>query len=93
MVAVPAHGSLRAGGTFVTLSPTALAPARAEAARRGIRAATLLVEADRLGLTALADLAVGQKLVPAVSATYPLEQAGRAQDAKPARGKTVLIVP
>lgn len=89
---VPAFGSLRAGGTFITLSPRALAPAREEAERRGIRAATLLVEADRLALTSLADLAAAGQLAAAVGATYPLQQAGQAQEARPGRGKTVLVL-
>lgn len=89
---VPAFSSLRAGGIFVTLAPPALAPARAEAGRRGIRAATLLVEADRVGMNVIAELAAAKQLVPTVAATYPLQQAGTAQDTKPGRGKNVLVV-
>jgi len=90
---IPALDSLRSGGTLVALSPRAYAAASEEAERRGIRAATLLVEADRLGMTEIADLAAAKQLVPAVDATYPLEQAGTAQEAKPSHGKTVLVVP
>jgi NADPH:quinone reductase-like Zn-dependent oxidoreductase len=90
---VPALDSLRPGGTLVALSPRAYAAAREQAERCGIRAATLLVEADRLGMTEIADLAAAKQLVPAVDVTYPLEQAGTAQEARPSRGKTVLIVP
>jgi NADPH:quinone reductase-like Zn-dependent oxidoreductase len=90
---VPALDCLRPGGTLVALSPRAYAAAREEAERRGIRAATLLVEADRLGMTEIADLAAAKQLVPAVDATYPLEQAGAAQEARPSHGKIVLVVP
>ena len=90
---IPALDSLRSGGTLIALSPRAYAAASEEAERRGIRAATLLVEADRLGMTEIADLAAAKQLVPAVDATYPLEQAGTAQEAKPSHGKTVLVVP
>ena len=90
---LPALDSLRSGGILVALSPGAYAAARAEAERRGIRAATLLVEADRLGMTEIAELAAAKQLVPAVDATYPLEQAGAAQESRPSHGKTVLVVP
>ncbi|WP_433294221.1 NADP-dependent oxidoreductase [Actinoplanes sp. CA-030573] len=83
---------LRADGTFVTLAPRALPAAQAEAERRKIRTATLLVEADRVGMNALAELAANKQLVPVVDATYPLQQAGIAQATKPKSGKNVLLV-
>ena len=88
----PALDTLRPGGIFVTLAPPAIDPVRAEAERRGIRTAAFLVEADRVGMNAIAELAASKRLVPSVSATYPLAEAGKAQDAKPARGKIVLEV-
>ncbi|WP_373299391.1 alcohol dehydrogenase catalytic domain-containing protein [Streptomyces phaeofaciens] len=75
---------------LVTTLPHTLADVLPEAARRGVRAAGLFVEADRIGMRALADLAATGRLVPTVDATYPLEQAGAAQTAKSGRGKTVL---
>jgi NADPH:quinone reductase-like Zn-dependent oxidoreductase len=89
---VPALATLRSGGVFLTLAPPAVAKAEPEAGRRGIRAATLLVEADSTGMNAIAGLAAAKRLVPAVSATYPLEQAGTAQEATPDRGKIVLTI-
>ncbi|MFC0430975.1 NADP-dependent oxidoreductase [Kutzneria buriramensis] len=89
---LPAFDSLKVGGVFVTLAPPVLGPARAEAERRRIRSATLLVEADRVGMNALVDLVAGKQLTPVVGATFPLAEAGAAQSTQPARGKTVLVV-
>jgi NADPH:quinone reductase-like Zn-dependent oxidoreductase len=52
----------------------------------------LFVEADRLGLTALADLVDKGLLTPTVAATYPLRNAGAAQAAEPGPGKVVLTI-
>ncbi|MFD5801031.1 NADP-dependent oxidoreductase [Streptomyces sp. NPDC127020] len=84
--------ALRSGGVLVSTLPPTLAPAAAEAAEREVRLAGLFVEADRLGMTALAELVAAGRLVPTVAATYPLERAGEAQASKAGPGKTVLTV-
>ena len=43
-------------------------------------------EADRLGKTALADLAAAGKLSPTIAATYPLDQVADAHSAKTGPG-------
>ncbi|WP_406320191.1 NADP-dependent oxidoreductase [Streptomyces sp. NBC_01637] len=83
---------LKPGGTLIATLPPMLAPIAEEAAQRGIRLAAIFVEADRLGMTALADLAASGRLTPAIAATYPLEQAGAAQSTKTQYGKTVLTL-
>jgi NADPH:quinone reductase-like Zn-dependent oxidoreductase len=84
---------LKRGGVIVTTQPTTLQPKTfEEAAKRGIRVAGILVEDDRLGMQALADLMETGKLKPTVTATYSLEEAGLAESSKPQRGKVVLTV-
>ena len=63
------------GGILVSTQPPSLAGVTAAAAERGIRVAGLIVEADEIGLSALADLAAAGKLVPTIAATFPLEEA------------------
>lgn len=83
---------LKPGGILVSTLGHTLPPVAAEAAERGVRLAGLFVEADRLGLTALADLVASGHLTPTVAATFPLEQAGAAQSTKSGPGKTVLTL-
>ncbi|MET7518469.1 NADP-dependent oxidoreductase [Streptomyces sp. NPDC005480] len=83
---------LKPGGTLVSTLPPTLAPAVEEATERGIRLAGLFVEADRLGMTALADLAASGRLTPTVAATFPLDQVATAHATKAGQGKTVLAV-
>ena len=52
-----------------------------------------LIAAPALTARTVAAHAVIIDSVPAVDATFPLEQAGAAQEARPAHGKTVLVVP
>jgi NADPH:quinone reductase-like Zn-dependent oxidoreductase len=66
---------LKPGGILVSTQPSTLAPIAEAAAERGIRIAGVVVEADRVGMSCLADLAAGGKLVPAIAATFPLEEA------------------
>lgn len=82
---------LKPGGTLVSSLPQSLPAVTADAAGRGIRLAELLVEADRLGMTALAELAGRGALTPTIAATFPLEQAGEAQSYRVSSGKVVLI--
>jgi NADPH:quinone reductase-like Zn-dependent oxidoreductase len=83
---------LKPGGILVSIQPATVRSVAQDAADRGIRVAGLLVEADRLAMTALADLAAAGKLVPTVSATFPLDQAATAQSAKLGPGKVVLTL-
>ncbi|WP_460440440.1 NADP-dependent oxidoreductase [Amycolatopsis stemonae] len=89
---VAAFATLKPGGVFLTLAPRTLPPAQAEAERLGIRTATLLVEADRTGLNALVGLVADKRLTPVVDATFPLSEAGKAQETRPSRGKNVLTL-
>ncbi|MBP2336421.1 NADPH:quinone reductase-like Zn-dependent oxidoreductase [Saccharothrix coeruleofusca] len=84
---------VRPGGTVVTILGNTL-PALAEAAAgREVRAAAVLCEPDRLGLTALADLVEGGALRTELDAVLPLAQAGKAHElieSGRTRGKIVL---
>lgn len=83
---------IKPGGTLVSTLPQSLPPVAGEAAQRGIRLAGLFVEADRLGMTALADLVTRGTLTPTIAATFPLAEAGRAQSNGSGPGKTVLTL-
>jgi NADPH:quinone reductase-like Zn-dependent oxidoreductase len=65
---------LRPGGIVVSTQPPSVAPVAEDAAKRDMRAAGVIVEADEIGMSALADLAAAGKLVPAIAATVPLEE-------------------
>ena len=69
---------LRPGGILVSTQPPTLAPLAETAAERGIRLAGVIVEADQMGMLALADLAATGRLVPTIAATFPLEEAAAA---------------
>ncbi|HUA45152.1 MAG TPA: NADP-dependent oxidoreductase [Solirubrobacteraceae bacterium] len=66
---------LKPGGIVVSTQPPAVAAVAETAAGRNIRAAGIIVEADQVGMSALAELAAAGKLVPAIAATFPLENA------------------
>jgi len=83
---------LKYGGILVSIQPASVPPVVRDAAERGIRVAGLLVEADRLAMTALADLAAAGELVPTIAATFPLDEAATAQSAKAGPGKVVLTL-
>jgi NADPH:quinone reductase-like Zn-dependent oxidoreductase len=83
---------LKPGGILVSTLPPTVLPIADDAAKRGIRLAGLLVEADRLGMTALADLAAAGKVSPTIAATYPLDQVADAHSAKAGPGKTVITL-
>jgi NADPH:quinone reductase-like Zn-dependent oxidoreductase len=84
---------LKSGGTLVSTRLDTLVPVAKDAADRGIRLAGLFVEADRLGMSAVADLAAADKLVPTIAATFPFDEAAAAQSAKTGPGKVVLTFP
>jgi len=91
--AADAVATLRDRGSFVTVTGAA-DEVREQAAGR-VRLAGLLVEPDRLGLEALAELVAEGLLRPHVSATFPLADAARAHGAIETgrtQGKLVLTV-
>jgi NADPH:quinone reductase-like Zn-dependent oxidoreductase len=70
---------LKPGGILVSTQPSSLDESVAKtAAERGIRVAGVIVEADEVGMSGLADLAATGKLVPTIAATFPLEEAASA---------------
>lgn len=83
---------LKPGGILVSTLPHSIPEVAAEATAKGLRPAELFVEADRLGMTALADLAARGALMPTIAATFPLDRAGEAQSYRPGSGKVVLTV-
>ncbi len=86
--------TLRPGGILVSLLPVA-PEVTAEAARLGVRAEVMLVEADHAGMTAIAGLVTEGKLRPVVAAAFPLADAAKAHelgDAGHVAGKLVLTM-
>jgi NADPH:quinone reductase-like Zn-dependent oxidoreductase len=87
--------TLRDGGLFITVpSGFGVAPLRELAGDR-VRVTGILVEPDRAGLEALAELASAGELRPHVSRTFPLEEAAGAHELGETgrtQGKIVLIV-
>lgn len=83
---------LKPGGTLVSTLPQSLAPAVQGAREADVRLAGLFVESDRLGLTALAELAEAGSLRPNVVATHALQDASAAHSLNHAPGKVVLTV-
>jgi NADPH:quinone reductase-like Zn-dependent oxidoreductase len=69
---------LKPGGILVSTQPATLPPVAESAAERGVRLAGVFVEADQVGMSALADLAAAGKLVPTIAATFPLDEAATA---------------
>ena len=89
----PALATLRDGGLFVAVpSASALERLRDLAAGR-VRVTNILVEPDRLGLEALAELVEANALRVVVERTFPLAEAAQAHELGEAgrtRGKLVL---
>ena len=69
---------LKPGGILVSTQPPALAPLGPAAAERGIRVSGIIVEADQVGMSALAQLAAAGKVAATIAATFPLEEAATA---------------
>jgi NADPH:quinone reductase-like Zn-dependent oxidoreductase len=91
--AADAVATLHDGGTFVTV--TGAADEVREQVGGGVRLESVLVEPDRLGLEALAELVTDGLLRPHVSATFPLADAALAHEAIETgrtQGKLVLTV-
>nr|WP_199788150.1 NADP-dependent oxidoreductase [Streptomyces sp. SID8354] len=90
--------TLRPGGLLVTIKfwGKDAQELRAEAARRGVRVEALVVEADRAGMQAIADLAASGRLVAHIAGTFPLAEAAKAHEVGEAgrtTGKLVITVP
>jgi NADPH:quinone reductase-like Zn-dependent oxidoreductase len=87
--------TLRPGGILISLLPFPPGVA-AEAARLGIRAEVLLVEADHGGMSAIARLVTEGKLRPVVAGTFALADAAKAHELGETghvAGKLVLTMP
>jgi NADPH:quinone reductase-like Zn-dependent oxidoreductase len=86
--------TLRPGGTLVSILPFP-PDVRTEAARLGVRAEVMLVEADHAGMTAIADLVTGGRLHPVIAGTFPMADAAKAHalgDTRHVAGKLVLTM-
>jgi NADPH:quinone reductase-like Zn-dependent oxidoreductase len=86
---------LRPGGILVSLLPPTDPDEARKAAARGVRVATLLVEADHAGMTAIAELVETGALRAHVEATFPLTEAAKAHalgETERTTGKIVLVV-
>lgn len=86
--------TMRPGGVLICLLPFP-AEVATEAARRGVRTEAMLVEADRGGMTAIADLVTQEKLRPVIAGTFPLADAAKAHelgDSGHVAGKLVLTM-
>ncbi|MFG2127233.1 NADP-dependent oxidoreductase [Streptomyces sp. NPDC048751] len=86
---------LRPGGAVVSILPVGSEEFYEEAERLGVRAAFLLVDADRAGMRAIAELVEAGKLRPTIAGTFPLADAAEAHrlgDTGRTTGKLVLTV-
>lgn len=87
--------TLKPGGVLVSTVPVAADGLYEEAARRGVRAELIVVEADHAGMQAIADLVCSGKLRAHIAETFPLSEAARAHERGEeghTAGKLVLIV-
>ncbi|MCQ8772423.1 NADP-dependent oxidoreductase [Streptomyces telluris] len=87
--------TLRPGGIVVSLASPAEAALAQEAAPLGLRAAFMIVEADRAGMQEIAALAGTGRLRPLIHTALPLERAAEAHgigDGGRTTGKIVLTV-
>jgi NADPH:quinone reductase-like Zn-dependent oxidoreductase len=92
--AIRSLDTLRTGGIVVSILRGGPELAAAAAAR-GMRAATMLVEADHAGMAAIADLAAAGTLRPTIAGTFPLADAAKAHalgETGHTAGKLVLVV-
>ncbi|MEU3982010.1 NADP-dependent oxidoreductase [Streptomyces sp. NPDC026672] len=71
---------VRPGGIVVSILPRGSEEFPAEAERLGVRAVRMLVDADRAGMTAIAELAESGRLRPTIAGTFPLSEAAKAHE-------------
>jgi NADPH:quinone reductase-like Zn-dependent oxidoreductase len=86
---------LRRGGTFVTILPGRSGDLAAEAERRGVRMAMMLVEYDHAGMAAIADLVASGQLRATIAGSFPLAEVAKAHElgeTNRTAGKLVLTV-
>lgn len=86
---------LRPGGIVVSILPIGSQEFHEEAERLGVRALRMLVDADRAGMRAIADLVEQGKLRATIAGTFPLADAAEAHalgDTGRTTGKLVLTV-
>ncbi|MEU9572769.1 NADP-dependent oxidoreductase [Streptomyces massasporeus] len=85
---------LRPGGVLVSILPVGSDDLYEEADRLGVRALRMLVDADRGGMEAIADLMETGKLRATIAGTFPLAEAAEAHalgDTGRTTGKLVLL--
>ncbi|MFJ4555700.1 NADP-dependent oxidoreductase [Streptomyces massasporeus] len=85
---------LRPGGALVSILPVGSDDLYKEAERLGVRALRMLVDADRSGMEAIADLIETGKLRATIAGTFPLAEAAEAHtlgDTGRTTGKLVLL--
>ncbi|MGW0944975.1 NADP-dependent oxidoreductase [Streptomyces sp. NPDC002623] len=86
---------LRPGGIVVSILPGARQELFEEAERLGVRATWILVDADRAGMRAIAELVEAGELRATIAGTFPLADAAEAHrlgDTGRTTGKLVLVV-
>lgn len=84
--------TLRPGGVLVSLASPAEAYLADEAGPLGLRAAFMIVEADRAGMREIAALADAGLLRPEIDTVLPLDQAAKAHELGDGRRTTGKIV-
>ncbi|MFJ4077834.1 NADP-dependent oxidoreductase [Streptomyces iakyrus] len=85
---------LRPGGVLVSILPVGPDDLYEEAERLGVRALRMLVDADRSGMEAIADLVGAGKLRATIAGTFPLAEVAEAHalgDTGRTTGKLVLL--
>ncbi|MZF87254.1 NADP-dependent oxidoreductase [Streptomyces sp. SID5643] len=85
---------LRPGGVLVSILPVGSDDLYEEAERLGVRALRMLVDADRTGMEAIADLVGAGKLRATIAGAFPLADAAEAHalgDTGRTTGKLVLL--
>ncbi|MFF8941953.1 NADP-dependent oxidoreductase [Streptomyces sp. NPDC014864] len=85
---------LRPGGIVVSILPVGSEEFHEEAARLGVRAMRMLVDADHYGMRAIADLVGAGRLRATIAGTFPLAEAAKAHelgDTGRTTGKLVLL--
>ncbi|MFJ4535556.1 NADP-dependent oxidoreductase [Streptomyces tibetensis] len=85
---------LRPGGVLVSILPGGSDDLYEEAGRLGVRALRMLVDADRGGMEAVAELVEAGKLRATIAGTFPLAEAAEAHalgDTGRTTGKLVLL--
>ncbi|MER5748724.1 NADP-dependent oxidoreductase [Streptomyces sp. NPDC002088] len=86
---------LRPGGVVVSILPVGSQDFYAEAERLGVRAVRMLVDADRTGMQAIAELVEEGKVRATIAGTFPLADAAQAHalgDTGRTTGKLVLTI-